>query len=166
MFLENLPIFKFALRDDLINDIQFIPTKAESYSTGFDVRAAQLDRNDLIIKPGEYFRIPLGFRSFCPPGWYYQLHPRSSSFAKKHMHNLIGIIDESWEGETQFAGQYIPSSQSLNPSLVIKFGDPIGQIIPLKRNSIIIESISNEEFDIYCFNRNATRGSGGFGSTG
>lgn len=158
------PIFKFALRKDLANDLQFLPSKGEPLATGYDVRAAHHDKSPMVIRAGEYFKIPLGFRSFCPPGWYYQLHPRSSTFAKKQIHNLIGIVDESWEGETLFAGQYLPEEKG--SLLRIDFGERIGQIIPVKREEVEMKLISNEEYDLLCSNRQGSRGDGGFGSTG
>ena len=164
--LPNDPVFKFTLREDLKDHPEFLPRRAEDLSSGYDVRAAQTDRKDIVLRAGQYFKIPLGFRSFCPEGWYYQLHPRSSSFAKKQMHCLIGIVDNSWEGFTSIVGQYIPDVASLGQDLTIKFGDPIGQLLPVKRQEMIVESITNEEFDRLCKERNGTRGEGGFGSTG
>lgn len=164
--LLNDPVFKFALREDLKDHPEFLPVQADPESSGYDVRAAQEDRKDIVLRAGQYFKIPLGFRSFCPKGWYYLLHPRSSSFAKKQMHCLIGVIDETFENQTIFAGQYIPDVSSLGKDLVIKFGDPIGQIIPIKRQEMIVESITNEEFDEWCKARNGQRKTGGFGSTG
>jgi len=159
------PFFHFALREDLKDDLRFIPTKGEPLATGYDVRAAQLDRNPIIIKAGQYAKVPLGFRSYCPDGWYYQLHPRSSSFAKKYMHNLIGIIDESWEGITTLVAQYLPDVCSLGKDLVINFGDPIAQIIPVKRLDVTVIPLSNQQYDEKCIRRNAVRKTGGFGST-
>lgn len=165
--MSEIPVFKFALREDLEEfGEKFLPTKSEPYATGWDVRAAFEDKADFILEPGQYFKIPLGFRALCPEGWYYQLHPRSSSFVKKYMHNLIGVIDESWEGQTLFAGQYVPNSHSSFDKLTIKFGEPIGQIIPTKKLEIIREQISNKELDALFKQRDYSRKSGGFGSTG
>lgn len=161
---EILPIYKIALRDDLKNDARFLPTKADPEATGYDVRAAFSSREDLVLRAGQYFKIPLGFRCFCPPGWWYQLHPRSSSFVKKQMHNLIGIIDETYPNELIFAGQYIPDVGSLATDLVVTFGDPIGQIIPVKRQEVEMQLISNTDINELFTKRNATR-TGGFGST-
>lgn len=166
---EN-PIFKFAIREDLTDVAEnFLPKRGEPFATGWDVCAAQPDRKDLIIRPKEYFKIPLGFRSFIPEGWWFQLYPRSSSFTKKNMHALIGIIDEHYPNEAIFAGQYLPTQfESIytieENNLIIKFGDPIGQIIPVKRVEMIVENLSNNEFDELCKNRKAIR-QGGFGST-
>jgi len=164
-YKESVPTFKFALREDLKNDKRFLPTRAEPFALGYDVRAATKDKKDIILRAGQYFKIPLGFRSFCPSGWGYELHPRSSSFAKKSMHNLIGIIDETFPLECQIVGQYIPDLGSLGKDLTIKFGDAIGQIIPVRRQDAIIEDISNEEMDKMFKERNAPR-TGGIGSTG
>lgn len=157
------PIFKFAIREDLSDtgDL-FLPKKAEPYATGYDVYFAPKDRKDLVVHPGEYVKLPLGFRSFCPSGWYYELHPRSSTFIKKNLHVLIGIIDETWEGQTALVGMYLPEHDN---SLAIKFGEPIGQIIPRKKQDIIAIEINNNDFDSLCKERNSIRGTGGFGSS-
>lgn len=142
------PNFKFALREDLKNEKQFLPTRNKPNSIGWDVLAAQANKKDLIIRPGEYFKIPLGFRCIPEDGWWYELHPRSSSFIEKKMHNLVGIIDKYYNKEVVFAGQYVPSSTDLKMNdLIIKFGEPIGQIIPIRRIEMKVEEVSNEEFD-------------------
>ncbi len=157
-----VPEYKFALREDLINEKIFIPTKAEPSATGFDVRAAMFDKHKLILAPGDYFKIPLGFRAFPPDGWWFYLHPRSSSFAKKNMHNLVGIIDEHYSYEVLFAGQFLPTGDN---NLEINFGEAIGQIIPVKRVDMVVKEINNQEYDDLCKRRLAVR-NGGFGSTG
>jgi dUTPase len=177
---EDLPIFKFAVREDLIDTGNlFLPTRGEGKASGWDVRAAQKDRKPLLIKAGEHIRIPLGIRAFCPDGWYYRLMPRSSTFAKKHLHCLYGVIDETYENELILAAQFIPDMQFAdefaantnlsvahnNKTLTINFGDAIGQIIPVRRQEMIIESINNEEYNRLCVDRNGERGEGGFGST-
>lgn len=162
--MEEIPNFKFALREDLKEDIRFLPTRAEPFATGWDVKAAQSNKQDLIIRPGQYFKIPLGFRSFIPDGWWFHLHPRSSSFAKKHMHCLVGTVDNHFSLEVLFAGQYVPDINSMGHDLVIKFGEAIGQIIPIKRIEMNVEGISNEEFNKLCLDRGAIR-NGGFGSS-
>jgi len=166
--MSDLPIFKFAVREDLkdIGDL-FVPVKGEPLATGWDVRAAMPDRKSLILKPFQHVKIPLGFRTFAPEGWWYELKPRSSTFAKKNLHALYGTIDEAYSNELIFACQYIPNWNEISqmqPELYIDFGDAIGQIIPVKRQEMVTSSISNEEFDNLCKNRNAIR-NGGFGST-
>jgi len=156
------PVFKFAIREDLQDmSSTFLPKRAEPFATGWDVCAAFPDRKAVILQPGQYVKIPLGFRAFCPDGWWFQLNPRSSTFTKKNMHALIGVIDEHFPLEVLFAAQYLPSD---NFNLVINFGDPIAQIIPIKRNEMTVENISNEEIDDLYSKRKSIR-TGGFGST-
>lgn len=177
------PVFKFALREDIKDDKRFLPTRAHSTDSGWDVRAAQEDRKPLIVKPFEYVKVPLGFRSFCPDGWWYELKPRSSTFAKKHLHTLYGTVDFSFEGSLILSAQYIPPlrlgqlatykgeeafafDKSGMQTLTIEFGDAIGQLIPVKRKEMEVVDIGNEEYDRLCKERGGLRGSGGFGSTG
>ena len=133
--MNETPRFRFALREDLKDDKRFLPTRATPNDTGYDVRAAPDNGKDIIIKAGSYFKIPMGFRAFCPDGWYYQLHPRSSSFIKKSLHSLIGIIDEDFFLNLSFCGQYIPDTNSLSKDIKISFGEAIGQIIPTKKRN-------------------------------
>jgi len=159
------PIFKFAIREDLKdNKFDFLPTRATARSAGWDVRAA-LHSQYVEISPGEMIKIPLGFRAFCPEGWWFELRPRSSTFAKKNMHCLYGVIDTDYEGEVILAAQWIPNYGKSPYFMRIDFGDALGQIIPVKRQDMIIESITNKEYDALCENRSAERGAGGFGST-
>jgi len=175
------PIYKFALRADLVNNKEFLPTRGEPKATGWDVRAAMHDGKPLIVKPLQQVKIPLGIRGFCPEGWWYELKPRSSTFGKKNLHALYGTVDETYEGELIFAAQYIPhfpfhaenfvvTEEKLKRyfneySLEINFGDAIGQIIPVKRQEMQVVEVSNEEYDANCTNRAGVRGAGGFGST-
>jgi len=174
----EIPTFRFAVREDLkdTNGL-FLPTRAEPLATGWDVRAAQSDRKPLIIKPNQYVKIPLGFRAFCPEGWWLKLVPRSSTFTKRNLHALYGMIDETWEGEMLFAAQYLPEYRMIEiddlmgglvpyaPELIISFEEAIGQLIPVKREDMMVENISNEEYNRMCAERNGTRKTGGFGST-
>lgn len=182
---NKLPVFKFALREDLADDERFLPTRAEPKATGYDVRAAFPDKQPLLLKPFDYAKIPLGVRGFCPDGWWYEIKPRSSTFAKKFCHALYGTVDETYEGELIFACQYIPPvlfnlhkgqkdwgkipewyAPSTLDILKIDFGDAVGQLIPIKRQEMTVQKISNEEIELEYKNRNAIRGAGGFGSTG
>lgn len=162
---EEIPTFQFALREGLENSgFNFLPKRAELEATGWDCRASQHDQQDLVIRPGEHVMLPLGFRAFPPEGWWYQLHPRSSSFAKKHMHCLVGNVDEHYPKEVILAFQYLPDLNAMGKDLTIKFGDPIAQIIPIKRVDMKTELITNHQYDELIKLRGSER-IGGFGST-
>lgn len=172
----NVPEYKFAIREDLKGcGIDFLPSRATDRSAGWDVKAAFPDRRVLKLYPFYAAKIPLGFRGFCPEGWWYELKPRSSTFGKKNLHCLYGTIDEDYEGQLLLAVQYIPDTWyeqccfaepgfSATP-LIISFGDALGQIIPVRRQEMIVTEVSNEEYDELCRNRQGSRGVGGFGST-
>lgn len=160
-----IPVFKFALRADLVENKDFLPVRGDVLATGWDVRAALNGQKSISLRAGQHVRIPLGFRAFCPPGWWYELRPRSSSFAKKSLHALYGVVDETYEGELIFAAQYLPDVTKFAHDLTITFGEPIGQIIPVVRQTMTVEEVSNKEYDELCKTRASTRGAGGFGST-
>lgn len=170
--MDKQPIFKFAIREDLKDTgTLFLPARATGRATGWDVRAAFYDRKQVILHSGECVKIPLGFRAFCPDGWWFELKPRSSTFGKKNLHCLYGTIDEDYEGELLLAAQLIPNHIGYNDTngchekLSIQFGEALGQIIPVKRQDMVVAQVSNEEYDTLCKQRQAERGAGGFGSS-
>lgn len=169
-----IPQYKFAVTDGL--DDSYLPVRGDSYATGWDVRAA----DNITFSPLETIKIPLGLRCFAPPGWWLELRPRSSTFTKKNLSALYGVIDESYAGELLFACQWNPSVLKINKrmkfgietnlweenQLKIEKGERIGQLIPVRRQEMEIQRISNEEFEKLCQQRGCERGTGGFGSTG
>lgn len=225
------PQFKFALREDLKDNKEFLPSRAEPLASGWDVKAAwnadDADVNDYnyvempydrdkyqlfnskssgiiylcekevptvkskkfkgametgkpkivsaYIPAGEYIKIPTGFKILAPEGWWVELKPRSSTFAKKFCHSLYGTIDNGFYNELLFAIQYLPeenlythnhnielktiddyynnSTQELSQTqletqyLKIDQGEAIAQIIPVRLQNMEVLEISNEEFD-------------------
>lgn len=182
----SVPTFHFALREDLKDHKQFLPSQAFDTDTGYDVRAAMPDRKSLTIYPFEHVKVPLGIRGFCPPGYWYQLKPRSSSFTKKYLHFLYGTVDQTYEGELVAAFQYIPNFNMTDfihtqydkdlavlfgksfytKTYTLEWGEAIGQIIPTKREVVQLDEITNDQLDEMYKQRAATRKAGGFGSTG
>lgn len=192
--MNFIPEYKFCLTKqalELPNSNIFLPTKGESKASGWDVRSTV----DLKLKPYEKVLIHLGFKAFCPEGYWFELKPRSSSFAKKHLNSLYGTIDETYENEVMFCCEYAPpmnflfseikkqcygnSDVSIHKlhfeeymykvnsglfDLNIKAGDPIAQIIPVKRQEMNISLTTEEEFNELCKQRASER-KGGFGST-
>lgn len=174
--MSKIPVYKFAIRQDLQDCVEmFAPKRAEPIATGWDVKAAFPDRESITLRPFDKVKIPLGFRAFCPDGWWFELNPRSSTFGKKSLHSLYGKVDETYEGEVILALQYIPQANGssgnadcpsfLGNTLTIEFGESLGQIIPVKRKEMDVEIISNAEYNELCKQRAAVRGAGGFGST-
>lgn len=176
---EEIPTYKFALTKELIENCKdtqfkpedFLPTRTESKATGWDVRYA--GKEQLTLYNGCYFRAPLGFRIFCPDGWWMSLKPRSSTFFKNNIHALYGTIDETFPQEAMFCGQYLKDEaqesyrfpDNFKFSVKIDFGDRIAQFIPKKRQEMNVEMVSDEDYDLLDAKRNAERKSG-FGSSG
>jgi dUTP pyrophosphatase len=160
----EIPIFRFVLNEGL--DDQFLPAKGSERATGWDVRS----ESDHTIYCGQYIKISLGFRVLPPEGWWLECRPRSSTFTKKNLHALYGVIDEDFEGQCIFACQYLPDFVGVLDAnytkLVIKAGEAIGQIIPVRRQEMLVKKVTDEEYKSFCQERNTSRGTGGFGSTG
>src|ERR1700733_2627044 len=161
----NIPTFKFALRDDIKDDKRFLPSRTTSVSTGWDVRCAQEDRKPIVLRPGQYVKIPLGFRTIAADGWWLKLEPRSSTFVKKSLHCLCGVIDQDYRGYMFQVGQYLSDVSALGKDLILEFGEPIGQLIPYRLEDMNIEQIGNEEFDAICKENKSMRDHSGFGAT-
>lgn len=237
------PQFKFALREDLKDNKEFLPSRAEPLASGWDVKAAwnsddvdyyvydkyddyrnhKFDNIDIsydkdkyqlfdskssciiyicekeiplvkskkikgalvkgnpkivsaYIPAGEYIKIPTGFKILAPEGWWVELKPRSSTFAKKFCHSLYGTIDNGFYNELLFAIQYLPEENLYTHDHNIKLetkddyynentkyltekplekqylkidqGEAIAQIIPVRLQNMEILEISNEEFDV------------------
>jgi deoxyuridine 5'-triphosphate nucleotidohydrolase len=174
------PEFKFCLNDDLEKNCQkynksvknrsdwlkvedFIPATATPTDAGLDVRCAE--PSGMLLSANTYFKMSLGFRVFTPPGWWLHVVPRSSTFTKKYIINLYGVIDQAYEGNCFFCGVYIPNFYAPR-TRVVEFGERIAQIIPLERHEMQCSAVSNEEFKRLCEERGGQRGEGGFGSTG
>ena len=167
-----IPNFKFCLTDPSLDD-SYLPQKSEDLSVGFDLRASET----VVIKPFETVKIPLGVKCFLPNDYWLDLRPRSSTMAKRNLHCLYGVIDESYEGPILLAATLvkpitIPLGSMNNVeywmeqnSVTIEKGEKIAQLIPVSKQSMNPSLVSQEEFSRLCSERGAKRGAGGFGST-
>jgi dUTPase len=181
--MSDLPEFKFCILSEVFDALEsqaafdndesllapedFLPIRAEPLATGWDVRCAE--PGGLSLEPEQYIKIPLGIKVFSPSGWWLRLAPRSSTMVKRHIHALYGVIDEGYENQMYFCGQFIPDSHQIvnrNKPPRIEFGDRIGQLIPVRREEMSVISVTPEEFDQLSQERDADRKAGGFGSTG
>lgn len=153
----------FTIEGKELTPSSFVPARSRPNDTGYDVRCAQT--GGMLIKPGQYFMMPLGIRSLPEEGWWYELKPRSGTFIKKHISALYGTVDFSWQGELMFAGVYLPDSRQLIKDLKVEYGEKIAQIIPVKRVEMLPEEISNEEIDA-AYALDTERGANGFNSSG
>ena len=161
IYVDDKPVFRFALREDIKDDKRFLPVRATSGSAGWDVSCAFEDHQDLVVQPGQYLKIPLGIRCIMPPGWWLSVKPRSSSFVKKKLHALYGTADSDFRNFLYFCAK----SDNEEP-MTLNFGERIGQLIPVKMQEMVVGEVENDTFDYYVNQENNnTRKYGGFGST-
>lgn len=178
----NKPNFIFAINPDLemhcnefniknptnhLRPEYFLPTQADPEATGYDVRCA--DPNGVVLRPNCYLKINLGIKMFAPPGWWLKLVPRSSTFMKKHLHALYGTIDETYENNINFVALYSPDACTMlnaNEYKKIEFGERIAQVIPVQRQEMNVQGVSEEEIKKLFAERQGQRGEGGFGASG
>lgn len=157
---ESIPNYIFALREDLKLNKEFLPKQAELDATGYDVRCASKEK--VVLYNGQMFKIPLGFRVYCPDGWWLELNPRSSTFIKRELITLTGIIDQCFPGEVHIVGKFFSNEKEF---IEIEVGDLIGQLIPVKLQKMNVNETTNENIEELFKNRNSVR-KDGFGSTG
>lgn len=150
------PVFKFCAQSS-----DFLPAN-DGIATGYDVRANI--PAPITLYSGDSALIPLGLKCIAPAGWWLQLNPRSSTFVKKSLVSLVGVIDQDYEGIIHLACKFLPANPS--DSLTIVPGEKIAQLIPFKIERMDVVSITTEEFEKEVLARNFSRGAGGFGSTG
>lgn len=158
----STPVYKFLPKTDQHMPARGIAASGETTrSSGWDVCAYLPE--PLVLSPGDSALIPLGVQAICPDGWWLQLHPRSSTFAKKHLISLVGVIDHDYEGTIMLAVKYMPPTPV---PLTIQPGEKIAQLIPQKLEEMEVQQLTEAEFAATAAARRGSRGAGGFGSTG
>ena len=136
------------LREDAI-----IPAYGTEFAAGADLYAC-MDK-DITINPGCTEFIHTGIALEIPTGLVGLIYARSGMACKRGLApaNKVGVIDSDYRGEIMVALY----NQS-NETKVITSGDRIAQII--------IQPVTQFEFNEVDELSDTTRGEGGFGSTG
>ena len=132
-----------------------LPKYETAGSAGMDVRAANPEDEDIILKPGQRALVPTGLSMAIPDGYEMQVRPRSG-LAFKHgitCLNSPGTIDSDYRGELKV----ILINHGEEPFTIAR-GERIGQMVlaPVTR-------LAWAEVDTL---PETSRGEGGFGSTG
>lgn len=127
-----------------------MPTKAHATDAGFDLYLPE----DVTIRYGEVFKIPLNIKMALPEGTYAEITTKSG-LGSKGMLVFSGIVDSGYRGTPHVVCTCI----RLNTEIELKKGSKIAQMIihPFSLNYTLIEGKVSEDTD---------RGTGGFGSTG
>ena len=141
-----------------LTDTMTIPTKAHGTDACFDLYADTLSfRSDgeICIAPHETVKVPTGFATNIPHGYWGAVFARSGLATKQGLRpaNCVGVIDEPYTGEWIVALH----NDTDNPQ-VVHHGDRIAQFTLLPYfNTNLVEV---DELD------STDRGDGGFGSSG
>ncbi len=128
-----------------------IPEMATTGASGYDLCASK----SIIIKSGEFEKVPTGIRISMPIGLEAQIRPRSGLAAKHGVTvlNAPGTIDSDYRGEI-----CVLLINHGKKDFVIEPGMRIAQMVFAKVTKVDFEQV--EQLD------ETNRGVGGFGSTG
>ncbi len=130
-----------------------------SYETpgaaGCDLRAAVLENEPIVLKPGERVMAPTGLAIALPEGWEAQVRARSGLAAKFGIAvvNAPGTIDADYRGEIK-----VILINHGTDDFTIRRGDRIAQMV--------ISPVWQARFEEASSLDDTARGEGGFGSTG
>ena len=132
-----------------------LPAYQTEGSAGLDLVACLDD--PLTLAPGQTMLISSGMSVYLQdPNWVSLIMPRSGLGHKKGlvMGNLTGVIDADYQGPLMISAW----NRGLKP-IVIEPGDRIAQLL--------IVPVAQAQFQwVDSFERQTSRGEGGFGSTG
>lgn len=141
-----------------LTDTSTLPTKAHSSDACFDIYADTLSfRSDgeIIIGPHETVKVPTGFATNIPYGYWGAVFARSGLATKQGLRpaNCVAVIDEPYTGEW-----LIPLHNDTDKPKIINHGDRIAQFTLLPYFDTILKEVDELT--------PTQRGTGGFGSTG
>ncbi len=130
-----------------------VPTRATSGSSGVDLTAAV--EFDIVVRPGATELVPTGLKVSIPPGYEWQIRPRSGNALKYGITvlNSPGTIDSDYRGEVKV----ILSNLGAKP-FRIQRGDRIAQAV--------LAPVVIPKFRIVDNLPETHRGEGGFGHSG
>lgn len=127
-----------------------LPTKEHADDAGWDLYVTK----DTLVSPGKWEDVPLGVAIQPPPGIWFRIVGRSSTFRKRRILVLEGIIDEGYRGEL-----FVGCTNLGDVDVEIKAGERICQMIPQS-------SWGSLDVKWATVLSASSRGSAGFGSTG
>ena len=127
-----------------------LPTRGYSDDAGFDLYTSQA----MEVDPGKWVDVPCGIAVEAPPGVWFRIIGRSSTFRRRRLLVLEGVIDHGYRGEL-FVGL---TNLGEKPAF-IDVGERLAQMIPHYNFPYVIAEFVEELAE-------HPRGGNGFGSTG
>lgn len=141
-----------------LTNTSILPIKAHSSDACFDIYADTLsfkNADEIIIEPHETVKIPTGFATNIPYGYWGAVFARSGLATNQGLRlaNCVAVIDEPYTGEW-----LIPLHNDTDEPQAIRHGDRIAQFTLLPYFDTILKEVDELS--------TTDRGSGGFGSSG
>ena len=130
-----------------------LPARQTPGASGLDLYAAVAE--SMVIEPGRVALVPTGIAVALPPGFEFQVRPRSGLAAKHGITvlNTPGTVDEDYRGEIKV----ILCNLGAEP-FIIERGARIAQMV--------LARYEKSEWRVVAELPPSGRGSGGFGHTG
>lgn len=128
-----------------------LPSREHDDDAGLDLYVAET----ATIPPGEFRDVSCGIRIQMPSGMYGRITGRSSTFRKRGLLVLEGIIDGGYRGPI-FSGVWNTNSHPVE----IKAGERVAQLLVSYNSATDVQPIWTDALDP------SRRGEAGFGSTG
>lgn len=130
-----------------------LPRYMTAQASGLDLYAAV--EGELAIPPGEVRLIPTGLALSIPPGYEFQVRPRSG-LAVKHG---IGIVNAPGTIDADYRGEVCVALINFGPEpFVVRRGERIAQMVLCRVHRAQLELV--DQLDA------SARNAGGFGHTG
>lgn len=136
-----------------LNSLAKVPTQGSSKAAGFDLYAAI--EEDVLIKEGDWEKIPTGLAITPPDGYFGAIYARSGAATKQGLRpaNCVGVCDEDYTGE-YIVALYNDSSYAQ----IVHPGDRIAQLVFVPYAPVGFDEVDSLD--------KTDRANGGFGSTG
>lgn len=133
-----------------------LPTRANPGDAGFDLYVSE----DTKIEPGEFVDVPCGVRVAMPPGIWGRITGRSSTWRKRQLLVIEGVIDTGYRGPL-----YAGVTNMGDRHKIIEKGERIAQLVlhenvAARHHAIAVDSGMFERIP------GDGRGEAGFGSSG
>lgn len=127
-----------------------LPQRESEGAAGYDLRAAV---GTYCLMPGERGLIETGFAWEIPHSMVGLIRPRSGLACREGLHVMAGVVDSDYRGEVKVLLVNLGDKP-----IEIKTGDRIAQMV-------VVSHYGGELIEVDELH-NASRGDGGFGSTG
>lgn len=138
------------LKVKLLSEKAKMPTRGTPGSSGLDVYAPI----DVIIKARSDVLIPLDLSFDIPYGWDLSVYNKSGVSTKKHLCKGAELIDSDYTGNC-----HVHLFNHSDYDVVFNAGDKIAQLV-------MREVWMGDLIEVKNIEKDTSRGSGGFGSTG